>query len=128
MRSRNSVSYGAPFSGHRAANISMVDKKLLVTCLQFLHNLTMGNDRLKMAFWFEMLFDNDLHNEPVHDLVHNLRVEVVYEEVRNWLRRNNTKSLMAEAILAKHSADVELGNTAGPLPPDELYLPGKPAA
>jgi palmitoyltransferase len=80
----------------------------------------MGNDRLKMAFWFEMLFDNDLHNEPIQDPVPQLRVDVVYEEVRNWLRRNNTKAPMAEALLEKHTADVKLGNTAGPLPLDEL--------
>lgn len=95
-----------------------IDKKLLVTSLQFLHNLTMGNDRLKMAFWFEMLFDNDLHNDTIHEMPPDgLRVDVVYEEVRNWLKRNATKSQQAQAILDKHTADVELGNTAGPLPP-----------
>jgi palmitoyltransferase len=101
--------------------VPLLDKKLLVTCLQFLHNLTMGNDRLKMGFWFEMLFDNDLHNDTIHEQPPDgLRVDVVYEEVRNWLRRNSAKSPMAEAILAKHAADVELGNTAGHLPPDPL--------
>jgi palmitoyltransferase len=83
----------------------------------------MGNDRLKMTFWFEMLFDNELHNEPIQDPVPQLRVDVVYEEVRNWLRRNNTKAPMAEALLEKHTADVKLGNTAGPLPVDELLTP-----
>lgn len=97
------------------------DKKVLVTCLQFLHNLTMGNDRLKMAFWFEMLFDNELHNEPIQDPVPQLRVDVVYEEVRNWLKRNNMKAPIAEALLENHTADVKLGNTAGPLPVDELF-------
>jgi len=99
------------------------DKKVLVTCLQFLHNLTMGNDRLKMAFWFEMLFDNDLHNEPIQDPAPQLRVDVVYEEVRNWLKRNNAKAPMAHALLEKHTIDVNLGNTAGPLPADELLAP-----
>jgi palmitoyltransferase len=98
-------------------------KKLLVTCLQFLHNLTMGNDRLKMRFWFEMLFDNDLHNEPTADLIPPLKVDLVYEEVRNWLRRNNQRCVLAEALLSKHQADVDLGNTAGPLPPDDLLGP-----
>jgi palmitoyltransferase len=102
-----------------------LDKKVLVTCLQFLHNLTMGNDRLKMAFWFEMLFDNDLHNEPVNDALPQLRVDVVYEQIRNWLRRNNTKAPMAEALLEKHTADVPLGNTAGHLPHDDLLTPPK---
>jgi palmitoyltransferase len=80
----------------------------------------MGNDRLKMAFWFEMLFDNDLHNEPIQDQAPQLRVDVIYEEVRNWLKRNNTKAPIAEALLEKHSADVKLGDTAGPLPVDDL--------
>jgi hypothetical protein len=99
--------------------ITELYKKLLVTCLQFLHNLTMTNDRLKMAFWFDMLFDNDLHNDSIHELPPDgLRVDVVYEEVRNWLRRNSQKSSAAQAILLKHTEDVPLGHNAGPLPPD----------
>jgi len=107
--------------------ITELYKKLLVTCLQFLHNLTMGNDRLKMAFWFDMLFDNDLHNDSIHELPPDgLRVDVVYEEVRNWLRRNSQKSSAAQAILAKHTEDVPLGHNAGPLPPD-FWLDSSPA-
>jgi palmitoyltransferase len=44
------------------------DKKLLVTCLQHTHNWTMGNDRFKMAFWFDVLFDEELKNDPIHEL------------------------------------------------------------
>jgi palmitoyltransferase len=87
----------------------------------------MGNDRLKMVFWFEMLFDNDLHNDTIHELPPDgLRVEVVYEEVRNWLKRNNERAPQAEAILKKHMADVELGRNAGPLPRD-YWLDDAPA-
>ncbi len=102
--------------------ITELYKKMLVTCLQFLHNLTMGNDRLKMAFWFEMMFDNDLHNDSIHELPPDgLRVDVVYEEVGNWLRRNSRLCPQAQAILMKHDDEVPLGHTAGPLPPNFWY-------
>jgi palmitoyltransferase len=81
----------------------------------------MGNDRQKMAFFVDMLFDSDLNNDTIHELPpDNLRVDVVYEEVRNWLRRNPMKSPLAEKILAKHAEEVPLGHTAGPLPPNPL--------
>ncbi|KFY12614.1 hypothetical protein V492_03792 [Pseudogymnoascus sp. VKM F-4246] len=99
--------------------ITELYKKLLVTCLQFLHNMTMGNDRLKMVFWFDMLFDNDLHNDAIHGLPNDgLRVDVVYEEVKNWLKRNSQKSPAAQVLLAKYTEDVPLGHNGGPLPPD----------
>lgn len=79
----------------------------------------MGNDFLKMTFWYEMLFDGDLHNDTIHELPPDgLRVDVVYQEVRHWLTRNRNKSPMAQAILEKHKENVALGHTAGPLPPD----------
>ncbi|KAI9736551.1 MAG: hypothetical protein M1818_006062 [Claussenomyces sp. TS43310] len=96
-------------------------KKLLVTSLQFLHNLTMGNDWSKMALWYEMLFDTDLHNDTIHELPpDSLRVEVVFQEVRNWLTRNRVKSTTAQEILQKYHEDVALGHTAGPLPAEYL--------
>lgn len=99
--------------------ITELYKKLLVTCLQFLHNLTMGNDRLKMGFWFDMLFDNDLHNDAIHELPNDgLRVDVVYEEVKNWLRRNSQKSPAAQTLLSRYTEDTHLGHNGGPLPPD----------
>jgi palmitoyltransferase len=79
----------------------------------------MGNDRLKMAFWFDMLFDNDLHNDTIHELPPDgLRVDIAFEEVRNWLKRNSLKSPFAQSILDAHTENVALGNTAGSLPPD----------
>lgn len=102
--------------------ITELYKKMLVTCLQFLHNLTMGNDRLKMAFWFEMMFDNDLHNDSIHELPPDgLRVDVVYEEVGNWLRRNSRLCPQAQQILMKHDDEVPLGHTAGELPSTFWY-------
>lgn len=83
----------------------------------------MGNDYLKMVFWFEMLFDNDLHNDTVHELPPDgLRVEVVYEEVRNWLRRNASKSPMAQSALDRYSKLLNEHN-AGPLPSNSYSSP-----
>lgn len=102
--------------------ITELYKKMLVTCLQFLHNLTMGNDRLKMAFWFEMMFDNDLHNDSIHELPPDgLRVDVVYEEVGNWLRRSSKLCPEAERILKEHEKEVPLGRSAGSIPPNFWY-------
>lgn len=38
------------------------DKKLLITCLQFLNNLTSRNEQRKLMLWIE-LFDSHLDNE-----------------------------------------------------------------
>ncbi|KAH7410659.1 hypothetical protein BKA64DRAFT_617405 [Cadophora sp. MPI-SDFR-AT-0126] len=100
--------------------ITELYKKLLVMCLQHTHNWTMGNDRFKMSFWFEMLFDEDLKNDAIHELPpDDLNVEKVYQEVRNWLRRHNKKDPLAEKLLDKYSADVKTGYTPGPLPEPE---------
>lgn len=102
--------------------ITELYKKMLVTCLQFLHNLTMGNDRLKMAFWFEMMFDNDLHNDTIHELPPDgLRVDVVYEEVGNWLRRSSKLCPEAERILKEHEKEVPSGRSAGSISPTFWY-------
>ena len=82
-----------------------------------MHNWTMGNDRFKMAFWFEMLFDGELHNDTIHELPpDNLNVENVFEEVKNWIRRNSRRHPVAAQILDKYVADVPSGRTPGPLP------------
>jgi hypothetical protein len=99
------------------------DKKLLVTALQHTHNWTMGNDRFKMSFWLEMLFDDDLSNDMIHELPpDDLNVKKVYEEVKNWLRRHSQRDKVAAELLDKYSADVRLGPSAGPLPeePDDI--------
>lgn len=97
------------------------DKKLLVTALQHTHNWTMGNDRFKMSFWWNMLFDDDLRNDPVQDQPpDDLDVQKAFDEVRNWLRRNSQRDKAAAEILDRYSADVQLGNTPGPLLKDEM--------
>jgi palmitoyltransferase len=42
--------------------IGWLDKKLLITCLQFLNNLTARNEQRKLMLWIE-LFDSHLDNE-----------------------------------------------------------------
>ncbi|KAL2069436.1 hypothetical protein VTL71DRAFT_14115 [Oculimacula yallundae] len=97
--------------------ITELYKKLLVTCLQHTHNWTMGNDRFKMSFWFEMLFDDEMKNDPIHELPSDgLNVGMVYQEVGNWIRRHNKKDPLAERLLEAYAADVASGFTPGPLP------------
>ena len=100
------------------------DKKLLVTALQHTHNWTMGNDRFKMLFWFEMLFDEELSNDTIHELPpDDLDVKKVHEEVSNWLRRHSKMDESASKLLEKYTTDVVLGPSAGPLPElDSLSL------
>lgn len=102
--------------GQKSADIES-DKKLLVTCLQHTHNWTMGNDRFKMSFWFEMLFDDELKNDPVHELPpDDLDVGKVFGEVRNWLRRHAKKDKQAAELLENYTAEVPFGRNPGPLP------------
>ncbi|KAF7891048.1 uncharacterized protein EAF02_001373 [Botrytis sinoallii] len=102
----------------RLNEVTELYKKLLVTCLQHTHNWTMGNDRFKMSFWFDMLFDNDLHNDPVHELPpDDLNVEKVYHEVRNWLARHSAdQDETAKELLEKYAAEADMDCTPGPLP------------
>lgn len=90
-----------------------------------MHNWTMGNDRFKMQFWCEMLFDGEYHNDTIHEMPPDgLNVETVYDELRNWLRRHSQKDQIAAALLENYSSEVELGDTPGPIPDpdDEPYI------
>jgi hypothetical protein len=80
----------------------------------------MGNDRFKMAFWFDVLFDEELKNDPIHELPSDgLNVAKVHEEVKNWLRRHSKKDKLAAQLLDSYTADVPSGQTPGPLPKSE---------
>lgn len=80
----------------------------------------MGNDRFKMSFWFEMLFDDDMKNDAIHELPpDNLNVEKVHQEVRNWLRRHNKRDPLAATLLDKYESEVPSGYTPGALPESE---------
>lgn len=70
-----------------------------------------------------MLFDNDLHNDAMHDVPpDNLNVEKVHTEVKHWLQRNSAHEAAATNLLQRYSADVSLGHTPGMLP-EPLYKP-----
>ena len=100
-----------------------IDKKLLVTCLQHTHNWTMGNDRFKMSFWFEMLFDEEMKNEPIHEMPpDDLNVEKVHQEVQNWLSRHRKKDPLAAQLLQQYQDQVPTGYTPGPLPEEENWI------
>src|SRR5882724_6165545 len=102
MRSRSSV--WSHLGIYLAQELTMgTDKKLLVTCLQHTNNWTMGNDRFKMSFWFEMLFDDEMKNEPIHEMPpDDLNVEKVHQEVQNWLSRHRKKDPLATQLLQKY--------------------------
>lgn len=72
-----------------------------------------------MWFWFDMLFDEDMKNDPVHEMPpDNLDVEKVHQEVRNWLDRHSRKERNAFILLDKYDVEVEEAPqlTAGELP------------
>lgn len=99
------------------------DKKLLVTCLQHTHNWSMGNDRFKMSFWFEMLFDEEMKNEPIHEMPpDDLNVEKVHQEVQNWISRHRKKDPLAAQLLQTYQDQVETGYTPGSLPEEENWI------
>ncbi|EPQ66532.1 Bgt-523 [Blumeria graminis f. sp. tritici] len=101
----------------RLNEITELYKKLLVTCLQHTHNWTMGNDRFKMSFWFDMLFDDDLKNDIIHESSpDSLNVEIACQEVNNWLRRNNKRDKMASELLEKYAQDELSPYSPGVLP------------
>ncbi|KAE9380808.1 hypothetical protein N431DRAFT_396050 [Stipitochalara longipes BDJ] len=103
--------------------ITELYKKLLVTCLQHTHNWTMGNDRFKMSFWFEMLFDDELKNDPLHEMPpDDLNVEKVHQEVQNWLVRHRKKDPLAAKLLQTYQDQVPTGYTPGPLPEEENWI------
>lgn len=77
----------------------------------------MGNDRFKMSFWFEMLFDDEWKIDPVHDLqADEMSVKNIHDEVKNWLIRHSRKDPLAAELLAKYEEEVQYGNTPGHLP------------
>lgn len=80
----------------------------------------MGNDRFKMSFWLEMLFDDDLKNDPIMEMPpDDLDVGKVKEEVRNWIKRHNKKDPLATKLLDKYASEVASGYTPGALPQPE---------
>lgn len=106
---------------HQAANQNDVDKKILVTSLQQAHNWTAKNDRNKMSFWFDVLFDDDANlDDPQDDLDDDVqfRVDVAKTEVQNWLERNSTMTDTARRLLKNYAEEqARTQRQPGPLAP-----------
>ncbi|KAL1857007.1 hypothetical protein VTK73DRAFT_8149 [Phialemonium thermophilum] len=84
--------------------ITEMYKKILVTSLQQAHNWTAKNDRNKMSFWFDVLFDDDNTVEQLDEPV-QFRPDVAKAEVQNWLERNSRMCDKARALLKAYSRD-----------------------
>ncbi|KAL8393178.1 hypothetical protein RB595_003107 [Gaeumannomyces hyphopodioides] len=99
----------------KLTEITELYKKLMVTSLQQAHNWTAKNDRNKMSFWFDVLFDDD---STADDDETGFRLEVAKTEVSNWLERNSTMCDKARKLLREY-ADVQAQGhrPPGPLPP-----------
>lgn len=76
----------------------------------------MGNDRFKMCFWFEMLFDSDAKEEQDGLGPDGLNIKAVQDEVRNWIRRHDKRDPEAVKLIEEYEADVHTGDTPGRLP------------
>lgn len=90
----------------RLNEITDLFKKILVTSLQQAHNWTAKNDRNKMSFWFDVLFDDDSSlDDPQDGLGDGLgfRVDVAKTEVQNWLERNSTMCDTARRLLRDYA-------------------------
>lgn len=100
---------------------SGTDKKILVTALQQAHNWTAKNDRNKMAFWFDVLFDEDASLDDPQDGLGDgfgFRVDIAKMEVQNWLERNSTMCDAARQLLRKYvEVEARTKRPPGPLAP-----------
>ncbi|TDZ33914.1 hypothetical protein C8035_v000574 [Colletotrichum spinosum] len=94
--------------GSRAKLNEITDmyKKLLVTSLQQAHNWTAKNDRNKMSFWYDVLFDEDAQlDDPQEGLADGcgFRVDVAKTEIQHWLERNSRMCDGARKLLADYT-------------------------
>lgn len=90
----------------RLNEITDLYKKILVTSLQQAHNWTAKNDRNKMSFWFDVLFDDEASlDDPQDGLGDGLgfRIDVAKTEVQNWLERNSTMCDTARSLLRDYA-------------------------
>ncbi|GJC96617.1 essential cytoplasmic protein [Colletotrichum higginsianum] len=82
------------------------DKKLLVTSLQQAHNWTAKNDRNKMSFWYDVLFDEDAQlDDPQEGMGDGsgFRVDIAKTEIQHWLERNSRMCETARKLLTEYS-------------------------
>ncbi|GKT86329.1 essential cytoplasmic protein [Colletotrichum tofieldiae] len=81
-------------------------KKLLVTSLQQAHNWTAKNDRNKMSFWYDVLFDEDAQlDDPQEGMGDGsgFRVDIAKTEIQHWLERNSRMCDTARKLLTDYS-------------------------
>ncbi|KAH6663613.1 hypothetical protein F5X68DRAFT_218156 [Plectosphaerella plurivora] len=81
-------------------------KKLLVTSLQQAHNWIAKNDRNKMSFWYDVLFDEDAQlDDPQEGMGDGsgFRVDIAKTEIQNWLERNSRMCETARKLLTDYS-------------------------
>jgi len=90
---------------NKLADINELYKKLLVTSLQQAHNWTAKNDRNKMSFWSDVLFDDDstADDQAAAAQGSGFRPEVCRIEVWHYLERNphmcpKTRQLLTEYV------------------------------
>ncbi|KUI62197.1 hypothetical protein VP1G_09339 [Cytospora mali] len=107
-------------SRQRLNEITELYKKILVTSLQQAHNWTAKNDRNKMSFWFDVLFDEDAALEDPQDGMGDgtgFRVDVAKTEVLHWLERNSSMCDTARRLV-KDCVENRSHKLPGPLKPD----------
>ncbi|KAG7109251.1 hypothetical protein HYQ44_011787 [Verticillium longisporum] len=90
----------------KLSEITDLYKKLLVTSLQQAHNWTAKNDRNKMSFWYDVLFDEDAQlDDPQEGMGDGsgFRVDIAKTEIQNWLERNSRMCDAARKLLTDYS-------------------------
>ncbi|RCI16687.1 hypothetical protein L249_2686 [Ophiocordyceps polyrhachis-furcata BCC 54312] len=115
----------------KLTDITELYKKLLVTSLQQAHNWTAKNDRNKMSFWYDVLFDEDetaYNSVPDEGLGDGsgFRLDTAKQQVQHWLDRNSKMCDTARKLLkdyAQNQADKPPGRLAPIRPLAWNWLP-----
>jgi hypothetical protein len=91
---------------------------VLVTALQHAHNWTAKNDRNKMSFWLDVLFDEEsgLDDPSTYPVMLEFRPGVAKLEVQHWLERNSRMCDKAVALLRDYHKN-RSDRPPGPLAP-----------
>lgn len=89
-----------------------------MTSLQHAHNWTAKNDRNKMSFWLDVLFDEEsgLDDPSAYPVMLEFRPGVAKLEVQHWLERNSRMCDKAVALLRDYHKN-RSGQPPGPLAP-----------
>lgn len=89
-----------------------------MTSLQHAHNWTAKNDRNKMSFWLDVLFDEEsgLDDPSAYPVMLEFRPGVAKLEVQHWLERNSRMCDKAVALLRDYHEN-RSNKPPGPLAP-----------